>query len=76
MNTEKNIKTEVAGTVYQIDIAIGQTVKADDVLIIIESMKMEIPIVAPAAGIVQRIAVVSGEQVKENQLIVTLQTVA
>jgi biotin carboxyl carrier protein len=67
-----NITTEVAGTVFSIEVAVGQSVKTDDVLAYIESMKMEIPITALAAGVVTSIAVVTGETVKENQTLIVL----
>ncbi len=68
-----NITTEVAGTVFSIEVAVGQTVKPDDVLAYIESMKMEIPITASAVGVIKSIAVLTGETVKENQILIVLE---
>ncbi len=66
------IETEVAGKVWKIEAAVGQSVAADDTLILIESMKMEIPVAAPRAGTVVEILVVEGDPVTEGQVVVLL----
>jgi biotin carboxyl carrier protein len=71
-----NITTEVAGTIFSIEVVVGQTVKPDDVLAYIESMKMEIPITTSIAGIVQSISVNIGETVKENQVVIVMEKTA
>jgi acetyl-CoA carboxylase biotin carboxyl carrier protein len=69
LSTRMNIITEVAGTVFSIEVAIGQSVEPDDVLAYIESMKMEIPITASSAGMIQSISIQPGDSVKENQVV-------
>jgi len=64
-----DIKTEVAGTIWTIDRPVGTTVEAGDSIITVESMKMEIPVEAPAAGTVAEILVAKGEAVEEGQVI-------
>ena len=66
------IETEVAGKVWKIESAVGQSVAADDTLILIESMKMEIPVAAPRAGTIVEILVAEGDVVVEGQVVVLL----
>jgi acetyl-CoA carboxylase biotin carboxyl carrier protein len=67
------VKSEIAGSVWKIEVAVGDRVAADDPLIILESMKMEIPLVAPRAGTVKQILVSEGEQVAEGDDAVVLE---
>lgn len=66
------IETEVAGKVWKIETAIGQSVALDDTLMLIESMKMEIPVAAPRAGTIVEILVAEGDAVHEGQVVVVL----
>jgi acetyl-CoA carboxylase biotin carboxyl carrier protein len=66
------IQTEVAGNVWKIEVVVGQQVAAGDTLIIIESMKMEIPIEAPSAGKVLAIHVAEGQAIAENALVIAI----
>ena len=68
----KKILSPVAGTVFKIQTRVGATIAVDDEVMLIESMKMEIPVPAEAAGTVQEILVVEGDAVKENQVLLTL----
>jgi acetyl-CoA carboxylase biotin carboxyl carrier protein len=68
------IKSEVAGTVWKVEKAAGESVQREDVLIIIESMKMEIPITTPIDGQIVKIVVAEGDQVSEGQVIATVNT--
>ncbi len=67
------IKCEVAGKVARIEAAAGTSVAQDDTILIVESMKMEIPLSAPAAGVVHSILVAEGEDVAEDQEAVVLE---
>ena len=67
------VKSEIAGSVWKIEVAVGDRVDADDPLIILESMKMEIPLVAPRAGTVKLILVIEGEQIGEGDDAVVLE---
>ena len=62
------VESEVTGNVWKVEVSAGDTVAEGDVLIILESMKMEIPVEAPAAGIVQQVLVQPEDQVEEDQL--------
>jgi hypothetical protein len=66
------IKSEVTGTVWKVLVKTGQSVMADDVLIIVESMKMEIPIIAERDGQVAEIFVAEGDPVAEDQVVLHL----
>ena len=67
------IKCEVAGRVVRIEATAGASVAQDDAILIVESMKMEIPLFAPAAGVVHSILVAEGEDVAEDQEAVLLE---
>jgi biotin carboxyl carrier protein len=56
----------------EVKVAAGESVREEDELLIIESMKMHIPVTAPAAGRVESIAVDVGDQVSEDDLVATL----
>ena len=60
------LETPVQGTVWKVVVKVDQTVKAGETLLIIESMKMEIPIESPRSGIVRELLVTEGEQVKQD----------
>jgi acetyl-CoA carboxylase biotin carboxyl carrier protein len=66
------VKSEIAGSVWKIEVTIGDSVGEEDPLIILESMKMEIPLLAPRAGIVKEILVVEGEAIAEGDVAVVL----
>ena len=64
-----DVKSEVAGRVWQIVAGEGETVAADDPIVIMESMKMEIPVLSPVAGTVTRLAVGEEDMLDEEQLV-------
>ncbi len=66
------IKAEMTASVWKVNVVAGQQVEADDELLILESMKMEIPVVAPAAGTVDVVHVAPEDQVAEGAVLVTL----
>ena len=68
-----DVSAPMAGTVFQILVADGDVVSEADELIILESMKMEIPIEAPTAGTVGAIAVEEGQSVQEGDRLLTLE---
>jgi biotin carboxyl carrier protein len=67
-------KSDVSGSVWKIEVTLGQKVAEGDTLVLIESMKMEIPVVAETAGIVASILVAEGDGIIEGQSVVTLET--
>jgi acetyl-CoA carboxylase biotin carboxyl carrier protein len=66
------VKSEIAGSVWKIIAETGADLAADDVIVILESMKMEIPVVTPKAGKLTDIHVAEGDMIGEGQLIATL----
>jgi acetyl-CoA carboxylase biotin carboxyl carrier protein len=66
-------KSEVNGAVWKIQVQPGQKVGAGDTLVLIESMKMEIPVIADEDGTVVAIQVKEGDAVVEGQVIVMLE---
>lgn len=66
------VKSDIAGAVWKILVEPGTKVEEDDTLMILESMKMEIPISAPEDGTVKSIALAEGDAVVEGQLVLVL----
>ncbi|MFN2581738.1 MAG: biotin/lipoyl-binding carrier protein [Candidatus Dormibacteria bacterium] len=64
-----DVKAELVGNLWKIVTKVGQTVEEDDTLMILESMKMEIPITTPVAGVVKEILVNEGDVVQEGQTV-------
>ena len=60
------------GNIWKIETAVGAQVEEEDVLLVIESMKMEIPVEAPAGGRVVEIRVREGQAVEEGDVLVVL----
>jgi acetyl-CoA carboxylase biotin carboxyl carrier protein len=69
---DTNVPSELNANVWKIEVKPGDQVAEEDTLIILESMKMEIPVVAPKAGTVKSIAVNEGDAVTEGQVLVVL----
>ena len=69
----ERVLSEVTGTVWQVAVQPGQHVQAHETLVIVESMKMEIPIVATCSGVVTELLVAEGEEVKDGQNIAVLE---
>ena len=67
-----NVTAGAAGKVFQIPTKVGQTVKAGDAVIIIEAMKMEIPVVAPQDGTIASIDVAVGDAIEAGAVLATL----
>ena len=66
------VRAEMAATVWKVVAKEGDQVGPDDVLLILESMKMEIPVLTEQAGTVQEMHVVEGEVLQEGDLIATV----
>jgi biotin carboxyl carrier protein len=66
------IRSEIPATVWQVKVAPGDRVEADDEIIILESMKMEIPVVAPSSGTIKAILVAPDDRVQEGDVLAEL----
>jgi len=72
-NGQQSIDSHIAGNLWQVQVQAGNRVEAGDVLVILESMKMEIPLLAPMAGVVREIRVQPGSAVRAGQRVVLLE---
>lgn len=68
------VRSEISGHVWRIDARPGDRVAQDDTILIVESMKMEIPVAATAAGTVLEIRLSEKDPVHEGQVIAVLET--
>jgi acetyl-CoA carboxylase biotin carboxyl carrier protein len=67
-----DVSAEITGSVWKIVVGVGDAVREDDIILVLESMKMEIPITAPEAGTVAEILVSEGETVPEGAVVARL----
>jgi acetyl-CoA carboxylase biotin carboxyl carrier protein len=67
-----DIKSEITGTVWKVTTELGDKVDSGDTLLIIESMKMEIPVITEDAGTVVEILVKAKDAVAEGQVVAIL----
>ena len=65
-------KTEVTGAVWKIVTEVGQKIEPGDTIMIIESMKMEIPVVSEEGGVIRKILVEEKTPVSEGQVVAIL----
>lgn len=68
-----DIKAEVTGKVWKIEAESGANLSGGDLVMILESMKMEIPVEAPKAGKLAALTVAEGDAVKEGQVVARLE---
>ena len=66
------LRAEIGAAVWKIAAPPGTAVAQDDPVVILESMKMEIPVLAPQAGTVAAVLVEEGQQVEEGQPVATM----
>jgi acetyl-CoA carboxylase biotin carboxyl carrier protein len=66
------LKTDITGMVWKILKKVGDKVKEDEPILILESMKMEIPVSSPEPGVILEIAVQEGSTVGEGAVVVRL----
>ena len=66
------IATEVAGKVWKIEAQPGAQLATDEVILVMESMKMEIPVVAPRAGKLAEICVKEGDALNEGDVVAVM----
>jgi acetyl-CoA carboxylase biotin carboxyl carrier protein len=67
------IEAHITGTVWKIEVSPGDTVDEGDTVVILESMKMEMPVEAEDSGVVKEIRVEEGESVNEGDTLVVLE---
>jgi acetyl-CoA carboxylase biotin carboxyl carrier protein len=68
-----NVTAPVTGTVWKIQVAVGDSVEEGQTLVILESMKMEMPVEAPERGKVAAVSVAEGQAIEEGDVLVSLE---
>jgi acetyl-CoA carboxylase biotin carboxyl carrier protein len=66
------VEANITGTVWKIEVSVGDAIEEGDTVVILESMKMEMPIEAEDAGTVAEIRVEEGQSVQEGDVLVVL----
>jgi biotin carboxyl carrier protein len=61
------VRADIAANVWKVEVNVGDLVEADQVLAILESMKMEIPVEAPSGGTVAEVLIAEGDTIAEDQ---------
>jgi acetyl-CoA carboxylase biotin carboxyl carrier protein len=68
-----DVEAHITGTVWKVECEVGQSVDEGDTLVILESMKMEMPVEAEDAGVVKEIRCQEGQAVSEGETLVVLE---
>jgi acetyl-CoA carboxylase biotin carboxyl carrier protein len=68
-----NIEAHITGSVWKIEVAVGDAIEDGDTVVILESMKMEIPVEAEDDGTVKEIRCEEGQSVSEGDVLVVLE---
>jgi acetyl-CoA carboxylase biotin carboxyl carrier protein len=70
----EDVKAHITGVVFQVSTKPGDAVAAGDPVIVLESMKMEIPVIAPVKGTLASLLVKEGQEVSEGQDVAVIET--
>jgi len=68
-----DVEAHITGTVWRIEVAVGDTVEEGDTVVILESMKMEMPVEAEDPGVVKEIRCAEGQAVSEGETLIVLE---
>ncbi len=66
------VEAHITGTVWKVEVGVGDRVEEGDTVVILESMKMEMPVEAEDPGVVKEILVEEGQSVSEGDILVVL----
>jgi acetyl-CoA carboxylase biotin carboxyl carrier protein len=66
------VEAQITGNVWKIEKSVGDRVEVEEVILIIESMKMEIPVEAPSSGTILEILVAEGDSIEEGAVLVVI----
>jgi len=66
------VEAQITGNVWKIEKSVGDRVEEEEVILIIESMKMEIPVEAPSSGTILEIRVAEGDSIEEGAVLVVI----
>lgn len=68
-----DVKTEITGSVWKVEKSVGDTVAEDEPIVILESMKMEIPVAAPEDGVIKEILVAEEDTITEGAVVARIE---
>jgi acetyl-CoA carboxylase biotin carboxyl carrier protein len=68
-----DVEAHITGTVWRVEVAVGDTVDEGDTVVVLESMKMEMPVEAEDPGVVKEIRCAEGQAVSEGDTLVVLE---
>ena len=71
-NELSEVRAPITGSIASIDVSEGDVVHVDQTVVVLESMKLEIPVDAETAGTVKRVLVAVGDTVRENEVLLVL----
>lgn len=69
----ERVSAEMVANVFEVDVAVGDTIQVGQTALVLESMKMEIPVLAEVGGTVTKVAVEVGDVVQEGDLLVVIE---
>jgi biotin carboxyl carrier protein len=70
---QSEVASELVANVLSVDVEVGQQVREGDALVILESMKMEIPVLAPHDGVVAEVRTAAGDVVQDGDVMVVVE---
>jgi biotin carboxyl carrier protein len=68
----QEVLAALAGDIWKISVAVGDTVEEDDEVFVVEALKMEIPVYAPCDGTISEIRVKKGDKVEEDDVLAVI----
>ncbi len=68
-----DVEAHITGTVWKIEVEVGDTVQEGDAVVILESMKMEMPVESEESGVVSEIRCTEGQAVSEGDVLIVLE---
>ena len=68
-----DVEAQITGNVWKIEKAVGDALEEEDVIMILESMKMEIPVEAPCGGTLSEIRVTEGDNIEEGAVLAVIE---
>ena len=71
--SKHDVESEVTGNVWKVLLEVGSEVAEGDVIMILESMKMEIPVESPVAGTLTELKVSPEDQIEEDQILAVIE---
>ena len=68
-----NVDAPMVGKILRVEKKVGDKVEEDEVVVVMEAMKMEIPVVAPAGGVLKELKVTPGQAVEAEQVLAVIE---